>query len=215
MCQSHGWVRYTSRISASPPRRYAQLLRTQIVDSVTFLHQDVSLGSKVHRDEPRADGNGGVKPSASTVFTKICSSTAGACRRCQRCTSWYWLWYLACILNTWMSHLLSHHFLQPALEPAMMPCHSLAWNPPFFEAPPATGPSVPIPCWGPPGWRHGAAEPHPASGWAKSDPLLCRCVEGGGTKPKPGEGWGGHFSKSWVNWLWRMVRNATFVDYII
>ena len=48
----------------SPPSfgRYAQLLRTQIVDSVTFLHQDVSLGSKVHRDEPRADGNGGLNP---------------------------------------------------------------------------------------------------------------------------------------------------------
>ena len=27
--------------------RYAELLRTQIVDSVTFLHSEVSLGSKV------------------------------------------------------------------------------------------------------------------------------------------------------------------------
>lgn len=71
----------------SPPGRYAQLLRTQIVDSVTFLHQDVSLGSKVHRDEPRADGNGGVKPLASTVSQRFAVFIAGACGRCQRCTS--------------------------------------------------------------------------------------------------------------------------------
>lgn len=33
--------------------RYSELLRTQIVDSVTFLHQDVSLGSKAEKTEKK------------------------------------------------------------------------------------------------------------------------------------------------------------------
>lgn len=60
-------------------RKYSELLRTQIVDSVTFLHQDVSLGSKVLVEGANAallDVDFGTYPfvtSSNTTVGSVCT----------------------------------------------------------------------------------------------------------------------------------------------